>query len=736
VAIDISAAITKALAAGRPPDWCRLDISDALDKWFVEAAARKGGAISGILGFGDKYDDLAADSLMAVITEAIWGLGYTWDPDRQLYVADEGVAGKVKAFVADFAATGSQVVLWLVSTFADTMLALAPLPDTPNAKVIRGLMGSQALVNAIAKWTGFSFPLPTSTFEQTAHWLLPTRVNDYGSAMAGFLANVIDQRDWQTLVRAAGVCQHAANNDLNTQRWRPGIEDARELWQRGNIDEAGLVSALRAQGLMERADVRTMQHLWEWWPQAGDIMQRAVLFGNGDADRAALQLDKGSDVLMTPAWRQSITRLGMDDGDAVDLWAAHWRPLDLARAFEWYRRSQSGEPGWQGAFGDDDLERAVRQSLLPPALQELALESVYTPPPRRILATLYTQGSITSDRALQAMQYEGLSPEDAQAELAVMDQAAATWRQDRAGAIKPTKLLSDYQAGLLSDTELTGALMPWGYTAAQATLAIQEQQGQRVLVLRERVTAAAKSQYLGGCIDDGGAVAILTGAGMPADGATFAVQQWAIELSGRCRQIQAAELLSWYGDGLIGESEMLARILRLGYSTDDARRLYAAWIIRQQGKGKPPAGDPLAKQFAAEQREWDKALKEAQQVVASADRAISSELAEGGKLLSWVDKIVRDDSRAILASANGLMAWVKGRITVWAHKLGLDPITLEPKGAGKAPPPAPAATAPAATTAATTAGPAPGPAPAGTSSPPSMSPGGPLPGEVRPGPAP
>src|SRR5262249_9803205 len=89
---------------------------------------------------------------------------------------------------------------------------------------------------------------------------------------------------------------------------------------------------------------------------------------------------------------------------------------------------------------------------------------------------------------------------------------------------------------------------------------------------RAKCSDSLQKRYLIGDISTSELTTALLGLGLDTDWVTIHVQQLQCQLAAKGKAISASELCSWVDQGLISTAEFATRLLRLGYSPDDAAR--------------------------------------------------------------------------------------------------------------------------------------------------------------------
>jgi len=371
------------------------------------------------------------------------------------------------------------------------------------------------------------------------------------------------------------VADEAAQNGIDPRRLSnlvhlagepPGLDFVLEAWRRGFIDypDAGLDTPS-----VERA-IKTSR-IYNYW---ADVINRMaeVPISPGEAVNAALRGQIPLDQAQAEAKANGIN----SDRFQVLLDSAG-RPPSPAELLVLLRRKLiplSGVgPGvvsfQQGIFEGDAKDKWW---------QLYADLAEYRPPPRTV-TTLLRTGSITTAKAQEYWQDEGLTPE----------LAAAYAKSTKAEKLAGTRQLAEgtvvtlYETRAITETEATAHLTALGYDTADIALILATTDLQRELRVLNSAVTRVGTLYVGHKITRQAAGDALTALDVSGDHAAHLLKTWDLEAAANVRLLTPAQIVEAWDYSILTQDEAQAELVHLGYTPRDA------WVLLSiKAKGAQP----------------------------------------------------------------------------------------------------------------------------------------------------
>jgi hypothetical protein len=102
----------------------------------------------------------------------------------------------------------------------------------------------------------------------------------------------------------------------------------------------------------------------------------------------------------------------------------------------------------------------------------------------------------------------------------------------------------------------------------------------RVIAERKEIVKVVESRYKAKEIDGINAVLMLQAYGIPNDQAELLVAQWESREQAKGKEFGASELCTYFGQGLINGDQYFQRLMRVGWSADDAKLIVSSCGIK------------------------------------------------------------------------------------------------------------------------------------------------------------
>lgn len=203
----------------------------------------------------------------------------------------------------------------------------------------------------------------------------------------------------------------------------------------------------------------------------------------------------------------------------------------------------------------------------------------YLPPPRTITA-LERSGSISQDKAVSLYQKQGL-PADL---VAAYTHSASLQKVAKQRQLTETQVVNMYEAHQLDLDTAKGLLGALNYTAEQAAEILAYADLKRALAALSTATKKIQSLYVARKLSRDEASGELDRLGLPTAQRDNLLADWDVEREVNRKVLTEAQIVSAWGNAIIGDADAELALTSLGYSPWDA------WLLLSNHK-KAPIGD-------------------------------------------------------------------------------------------------------------------------------------------------
>lgn len=319
----------------------------------------------------------------------------------------------------------------------------------------------------------------------------------------------------------------------------PGPQELLAMWRRGHITRDDAALGLR-QGYLRNDWVEQVLALRHDVLSAMELVQAAVQ-DQVPYDEAKARADQ----------------VGIDGGDFDILYRTAGNPPGPMELLNLWVR---------GYISEADVDQGLRESRLKnkwiPALKALAVRKV----PMRTITTLLRNGAIDHDRAQRMLRELGYSVDDAEAII-----ASATVHhtaQHREASITTIREL--YVERIIDRAAAQADLVRAGLTEQAADLTLTLADSSAAQRLRRAAITRIHNLYVAHHETVAQASQRLDQLGVPADQRDYMLQIWSLEERANVHELTPAQVVSAGKRGLLDQQAVLNRLVRYGYSEDDA----------------------------------------------------------------------------------------------------------------------------------------------------------------------
>lgn len=448
-------------------------------------------------------------------------------------------------------------------------------------KVIRGFLsgspcfqggfaqigGQRALINLINAFTGVDLEYARIPLEQQMRFLCPQEMPGAVDAARAYLGNTIDEGTARCWIRAAGMRDELYDRVIRASRSMINANDVVRLARRKAIPEGTLQERLRELGYLDQRDYEELWELGRALPGPADI----VRFMTRDVDDAGIVGRFGLDDEFGQKFAGLTAELaeaqGIDPDTMKRYWRAHWGIPGPSQLVEMYHRLRN-HPDAQGMRVTlDDVETALKQQDILPYWVPRLLETSFRPLRLVDVRRAFFDGSIGLEEVRRSYTDTGYSDQNA-------DILTRHLEKQKELALRDHSAIRAYAAGEMNSAEVGAALTTEGFDFAQVQTGIGLARERMARNKRKACATGIRKRMMRGEFDSQEVAGRLLDLGLDPDQAQTLAEGWACERASKGREFSAAQLCKMYDRGIIDAPTMVARLERLGYTRDDAVRIF------------------------------------------------------------------------------------------------------------------------------------------------------------------
>jgi len=247
-----------------------------------------------------------------------------------------------------------------------------------------------------------------------------------------------------------------------------------------------------------------------------------------------------------------------------------------------------------------DVARLLKVNDYAPIWRPMLTAISYTPLTRVDIRRMLQVGELTPEELPGRYQDIGYSPSDS-VRLASFTMRLRA-RSAQQAVIRRTKqqITGAYELGVIGETEARQQLMVHGLTEQEANAALVSIRLELRVRYVRRAISVVRGRYKTGAIDDDEAMVELRRLSLDEARIKDLVELWALERTGRAREVSTAQILGAYIDGIIFTPEVTMRLGNLGYKTSDIRMLLEHAEAKGAAKAEKKRKGALPKAKAAD----------------------------------------------------------------------------------------------------------------------------------------
>jgi hypothetical protein len=390
---------------------------------------------------------------------------------------------------------------------------------------------------------------------------------------------------------------------------------------------------LRDLGYIDPTDAPELWELGKALPGPADVVRFMVRDVDDQAIVNQFGLDDEFRAKFAGLIRGYAQAAGIDEDLMRRYWRSHWSIPGPSQLLEMYHRLRN-HPDAQGKRVDlDTVKTALQQQDILPYWIPRLLETSFSPLRLVDVRRAFFDGSIGLPEVRQSYEDRGYSDTNA-------DILTRHLLKQKILSLQNHRAVKAYSAGMINSAELTVELSEVGYDKAQIQYAVDLARHKMSQAKRKACSQGVKKRLMRGEFDSQHAREQLISLGLDVDQAAWLADGWACERSSRGKEFSAAQLCKMYDRGLLSGPEMIGRLERVGWSRDDAVRLFTI-CAQDIDRARRMADIQAARQ---REKELEKSRKQAEKDQKKVESAIAQESANKNR----IDRLNRARNKAVV----------------------------------------------------------------------------------------
>lgn len=452
----------------------------------------------------------------------------------------------------------------------------------------RGIIGDIDLDRYMA-FHGVSREWVQRLFQLTKTLITPDQI-----ARAWRLGNIPTDMAFQ-LLRMHGYDDAQASLLLGLEYSPLSPSEAISLWLRKEISEQELDEYLKKAGILVRRERELLKKLAYIIPSPSDLIRMAVREAFNPEAIRTFQLDQD----FPEEFAEWAEKQGLSREWAIRYWVAHWQLPSVTQALEMFHRTttESTDPQadiitspWgatrRNVIGRNTLRMLLKAQDISPFWRDKIEAISYAPLTRVDVRRAYDLGIIDENQVYFTYRDLGYNHENATilTQFTILDTISEERNRLR------NELIELYEEGVLRKEELKQGLEALQFNPKTIEILLEYAEYRKERKRVERYKKIIKAQYMRGDISDEEMHDQLVRLGLEVEEVIRLQEEWQAEKIAKERTLSKGDIEAMYKKGILAEEEAIDRLIRYGYSEEDANYLIALWnqeLIEAGAKAKP-----------------------------------------------------------------------------------------------------------------------------------------------------
>lgn len=461
----------------------------------------------------------------------------------------------------------------------------------------------------------------------------PVEFPNYDEATEAYIRGTIDEHTYRIWLEQNNHCWEPWQKmtEARTNRVEPLM--ALQLLKRGFIDEAEFERQVRKAGFTEDKYTDAFRNLGDFVPPITDLVRFMVR----DVEDEDLVERFGLTDEFEDKWRGASREWGEQQGitqeAAESYWKAHWRIPSATQLYDMFHRTRHLPDDDPLKTSLNDVETALKQDDMLPYWVPKLINSTYRLLSRVDARRAYETGAI-DDEQLRIL-FTKLGYEES-----AIDALLRWARINKINVVLNRPEVKLFRDGLYDEAKVRAVLAETKLSDAEISHVIELASLQQRKQYMSRCVNAIRERYLTGELSRLQARIALEDFGLSPLATINTMDAFDCERTASGRQPPTSMLCQWLGDGSITPQELIDRLVKIGWSQDDAFRILGN-CTRGIAQKTAREAERLAKE---QQRAEEKAQRERQAEERQRERArqnAAKQLQKAERLKSNRDKLIQ-----------------------------------------------------------------------------------------------
>lgn len=496
---------------------------------------------------------------------------------------------------------GRELSLQSVGTRLTSLLLSGPFAGSLEHKdaVIR--LGSQiASADRAERLTGFPMSYLAQSSQYALQYSNPQYIPGQSELDLAFLHGKIDENVWTCQTKANGNFADCARVIRAAKETKPNTSEVMSLYLRGYLTEKELLQRMRELGVLDPSNTVDFRRLAEFIPPYTDITSFMVRDTFDEKVVEQYQYDKGfTDKFQGKAFEWAKAQ-GIDPEVFKMIWRAHWKIPSNTQMYDMVNRLRPGRKDvrdWEKRWIDPttgepfpdapdkppvftlgDLRKALEVNDVAPTFIESLIQINTRPINRTDLIDAYHSNAIDEDELFEGLRDNNYSATNAQKVVDIQKVKRGRRLANLTGVWTFRKIVQAFQQGII-DTDkadkLLTDLMPDAVQRQDILVKANDEVNARIKTTK--IKKARRAFFVGEWTQDE-TRKFLGDTGLDPLRIHQLIETWDSERTGRFREATVEMLRKWLVINVITQDEMYGRLIRLGFSDIDSRRIIAQSI--------------------------------------------------------------------------------------------------------------------------------------------------------------
>ena len=429
------------------------------------------------------------------------------------------------------------------------------------------------LCGFLDKYLGLPALYLSRGFQYDLNYLFPQSIPSESDFVNLFLADFIDEKALECMVKANGSYYSWYQKLAGSNRQRVAIDQIIALHRRGIYTEAEANKELRGNGVLTDFDKTSFYRSTEAMPTVSDIVRFMVRDADDNDIASKYRTDEGLKEKYGPQLQSWAKGQGITDEVMKYYWRSHWEIPSNTQLFEMLHRLRPDRPD-AAAEGNiviesDDIKNALIVNDTLPVWADALMAISYKPLTRTDAQRAFMIDAVSKEELYASYRDLGYSDANAERLVRFTMQLKAKRKQASGGTEKVNAVLKYYKGYLIGRTEALQRLKNGGLsdTGAEDALAIADRQ--RKNDSQMACIKGLKKKYMIYAVDPNEVIAELRSIGVAIENVTPLLATWNCERGSKLKELSLAQIASAYKNNVISPEEYMQRIERLGYQDAD-----------------------------------------------------------------------------------------------------------------------------------------------------------------------